>query len=782
MGMMKMGIIDDNMNSNKISSIDFSDDRYQLRTLNRLELYGSKPLDRFRRNGVTHVNVSNNDLTSLLQLCITADTGDPMFTQAREIVASRNLLSFLCPTAVNLYQNFWPKTMLALSVLDLAHNQLTEIPLLSSMPNLERLHLSHNRISEGSEGDFTRALQDGTKLKLLDLSHNLLRWDLPMFVREIQVLRLLTALETIDFALNEFTSAISKYESYCIEACGPQLRRVGGQAVSWALREKARRQVAATAQNLADGAYDEEASGRSGAGAGPYQHGALMDSVQSIKNAFYVRQPLLRADVIRVLDTCLRDPTNAATGITQLQESLEYLFHHPADAEVFFGKYDARRDDDDDDRSRNLSSHDSRDPRANETRRSNDTSADTSKEWTAAAVDESLKKLKLLTERDEKLVTSVTECLAYMSVVRQFNLGNKASFQLVAIFRSGVSTFQGAVKAAVLTKMVPEMSRWDSSALSRAESEARKSQLRRQLTVLINRIPGLLNSIVDQHPRMIDDEVGVFVSNASQAQETAVLLAAISDQRVGAERLGSLHGRSLFTTLYHQLGIELSKLDGAASQSSFAMAEAVLTLLRNLCFYDHPGLRFSLIDVQSQRSSSMANDPPPTVGGNPHVAPQTGALSSTWAFAAGGARYDLEAASTAPNSRPNTAGSSRGDRTSVPGDGDTSLAGKLPVATVLQQQLLTLTSWMIRSVSAVIGLSSSSRSDSSIPGGNNARSVGSSRRRGGKDLPLRAGQASVRILSLALQSLSALLEGTVYNQVCCVAFLHLDASPRAARF
>ena len=110
-------------------------------------------------------------------------------------------------------------------MLDVSHNQLTEIPLLSSMPKLKRLNLSHNYISEGGRGDFTQALADGGQnLKELNLGHNVFRWSTAMFVAEIKVLGTLRSLETLNFAFNAFTQNIQDYETCVLFASCLRLR------------------------------------------------------------------------------------------------------------------------------------------------------------------------------------------------------------------------------------------------------------------------------------------------------------------------------------------------------------------------------------------------------------------------------------------------------------------------------------------------------------------------------------------------------------------------------
>ena len=330
--LIELGMLSANGDSRQISSINFSDSRFQLRTLNMIEYYGKKPSDRFRRDGVTHIDVSNNDLTSLVQLCVAAGTGDEdMFVKARFINARRNHLTFLCPTAVNQYQNSWPTTMASLQVLDLSHNQLTKIPRLSSMPNLEQLDLSHNYISEGNADDntFRASLMGGKKLRNLDLSFNVLNWqDDASFCRDLKVFNNLRSLESLDFAHNNFCNKIPDWVDHCIRNCTDRLRRCGGETINYAKRNRAKDNAPKIQSSNANILKTTT-------------HDLSVDPSVAIKNTFYARQPLLRADVLRTLDKCLHSPMAAAAAIAQLEESLEYLFHHPSGAKAFFGADDA---------------------------------------------------------------------------------------------------------------------------------------------------------------------------------------------------------------------------------------------------------------------------------------------------------------------------------------------------------------------------------------------------------------------------------------------------------
>lgn len=248
-----------------------------------------------------------------------------------------------------------------------------------------------------------------------------------------------------------------------------------------------------------------------------------------------------------------------------------YLFHHPGDAVDFFGAADGDGTD-----AVGVETHRNRseagafftDKRNVPGENGNE---QTSLAWTPQAIDECLMKLKLLTERDVKLVPHIADCLAFMSVVRQLNLGAKASKQLVAMHRSGVACFMSAVEAAILTKVVPEMSRTFRQDAS-PDLAGRKVQLRRRLTSLIRNIPGLLHAIISHHTRVIEDEVAVFVRRSGEAEsqnDTAGFLAAVSDHQEGAQLLGFFQREAIFVTIYNRLSAELGKLvDGPNPQTS----------------------------------------------------------------------------------------------------------------------------------------------------------------------------------------------------------------------
>jgi hypothetical protein len=152
-----------------------------------------------------------------------------------------------------------------------------------------------------------------------------------------------------------------------------------------------------------------------------------------------------------------------------------------------------------------------------------------------------------------------------MTVVRQFRLGSKAARQLVAMHRSGVSRFQAAVEASILTKIVLEMSSSSSFSSSNNNNNnqpgssggsSKKNQLRQELTMLIDEIPGLLLAVVDRHQRVIEAEVELFNrrsgSSGDDAPDTAAFLAVVSEQRAGAQLLGSFHGPKMCVVLVRE--------------------------------------------------------------------------------------------------------------------------------------------------------------------------------------------------------------------------------------
>lgn len=215
------------------------------------------------------------------------------------------------------------------------------------------------------------------------------------------------------------------------------------------------------------------------------------------------------------------------------------------------------------------------------------------------------------------------------------------------------------------------------------------------------------------------------------------------------------------------------------------MAIATLRLLRNLCHFDHPGHHYgATLRDAAAGGTGHTSRPQRKVG---PVDSDTSVIASTWTLAVGGSAADKRGVRQlrpdANGRRVPTAGGSAGQpsesRRGHSSHGvdtasqNSGLAGKVPIARLLQDQLLPITSWMIRAVAAQVSLTmadDATKSDRFGQANSRGRHNRLDRRGRGNegrwnDPRRSAGTAAISVLSLALECLAALLEGSVWNQV-----------------
>ena len=142
-----------------LRELKLSGPHFELDSLEGIENIG---YDRNRdRQQMRRMDVSGNNLDSLKQLCL-------YFDQLKKIDASGNDLKFLCGRRAT--ENEWPNKMKHLVDLNLAHNQMMQVPSLIQMSHLRVLNLSNNSLSAAT----FRKLSEAPKLTHLDVRFFLL--------------------------------------------------------------------------------------------------------------------------------------------------------------------------------------------------------------------------------------------------------------------------------------------------------------------------------------------------------------------------------------------------------------------------------------------------------------------------------------------------------------------------------------------------------------------------------------------------------------------------------
>ena len=102
-------------------------------------------MDKELRKEIKKIALQNNSLTSLIELSSVG--GVPMFTRVESITAGHNQIQWLCSQPEAPFAHGWPLPMLRLTELKLGDNNLTQLPEMWAMPNLQVLDLRFNFIT-----------------------------------------------------------------------------------------------------------------------------------------------------------------------------------------------------------------------------------------------------------------------------------------------------------------------------------------------------------------------------------------------------------------------------------------------------------------------------------------------------------------------------------------------------------------------------------------------------------------------------------------------------------